>query len=159
MTFSQHTSYFVQPNEDIRWATLTFLSPGEEPVSITGLCGSAVAPPEFQREGYTFCGWDSEVPETMPEADMTFTALWAETAVVTADGVRVDMTNRAPCTVVAAGYDEAGRMVCVGLEEADTGGICFVSGAAFAESARVSVFFLNQNRAPSYPAEQAVNGA
>ena len=153
------TTYFVQPNEAIRWATLTFMSPCKEPVSITQMCGSAVTPPELQREGYTFCGWDSAVPETMPEVDMTFTALWAETAVVTADGVRVDMTNREPGTVVAAGYDETGRMICVGLEKATTGEICFISGTAFAESSQVRVFFLNQSSAPSCPAELAVNGA
>lgn len=154
------TTHFVQPREDLSWATLTFFSQGEELASITQACGSAVVPPAPQREGYTFCGWDQAVPETMPAADMAFTALWARTAVVTGGGVQADLSHRDASMVVAAGYDETGRMLCAGMAKAEegTGGMCVITGDAFGKSARVRVFFLDQNGAPVCPAELAESG-
>lgn len=32
--------------------------------------------PEPEREGYTFIGWDAEIPETMPANDLEFNATW-----------------------------------------------------------------------------------
>ena len=154
------TTHFVQPRDDLRWATLTFCSQGEELASMTQTCGSTVVPPVPQRAGYTFCGWDQTVPETMPAENMTFNALWAETAVVTGEGVQVDLSHRNAQMVVAAGYDAAGRMICAGIAEAgdEAGGIQTIPGDAFAESVRVRVFFLNQNGAPVCPPEQAGSG-
>ncbi len=32
--------------------------------------------PEPEREGYTFMGWDAEIPETMPAKNLEFNAIW-----------------------------------------------------------------------------------
>ena len=62
------------------YVTITFDSNGGTEVApVTAEAGSAVIKPEDPRRvGYTFAGWDTEIPETMPENDMTITAQWTE---------------------------------------------------------------------------------
>ena len=63
-TINQYTITFVPGN-------------GEENVVKTQDYGTELTAPEAPtKTGYTFKGWDKEVPETMPAADMTITALW-----------------------------------------------------------------------------------
>ena len=59
--------------------TITFDSNGGSPVeSITLGYGSPITPPANPtREGYTFQGWEPELPTVMPQKDMTLTAKWA----------------------------------------------------------------------------------
>ena len=52
------------------------LGNGEENVVLTQDYASAIEAPTPERTGYTFAGWDSEVPSTMPAEDKTFTAQW-----------------------------------------------------------------------------------
>jgi uncharacterized repeat protein (TIGR02543 family) len=40
--------------------------------------GTALSAPTMTRTGYTFEGWDPEVPPTMPEGGGTYTAQWSE---------------------------------------------------------------------------------
>ena len=40
--------------------------------------GTALSAPTMTRTGYTFDGWDPEVPPTMPEGGGTYTAQWSE---------------------------------------------------------------------------------
>ena len=58
--------------------TITFDSNGGSPVeSITQGYGSTITPPANPtREGYTFLGWEPELPTVMPQRDMTVTAKW-----------------------------------------------------------------------------------
>jgi len=58
--------------------TITFDANGGSAVDkITGTYGTAITPPLAPvREGYTFDGWDQEVPAAIPAGDMTLTARW-----------------------------------------------------------------------------------
>ncbi len=60
--------------------TLTFNTNGGSAISaITQDYGTAVtAPANPTKEGYTFNGWDKEIPSTMPAENLTFTAQWKE---------------------------------------------------------------------------------
>ena len=49
---------------------------GEADITITQDYGTPITAPTLTREGYTFIGWDREIPETMPAENMTVTAQW-----------------------------------------------------------------------------------
>ncbi len=59
--------------------TITFDTNGGSAVApITQDYGTAIAAPANPtREGYTFMGWEPEIPATMPAEDMTITAKWS----------------------------------------------------------------------------------
>ena len=76
----------AMPAEDMtitaRWTvnryTITFKPEnGGEDIIITQDYGTAItAPANPTKTGYTFAGWDREIPTTMPAGDMTITARW-----------------------------------------------------------------------------------
>jgi len=78
-------SLSVNETADFSWMilgptyTITFDSNGGSPVeSITQGYGSTITPPANPtREGYTFLGWEPELPTVMPKNNMTVTAKWA----------------------------------------------------------------------------------
>ena len=63
---------------EINQYTITFDTVGGSTVaSITQDYGTAIAAPANPtREGYTFIGWDKEIPSTMPAENVTITAKW-----------------------------------------------------------------------------------
>ncbi|RGY73367.1 hypothetical protein DXA25_02480 [Ruminococcus bromii] len=71
----------VKAQWEINQYTITFdTNGGSEITPITQDYGTAItAPADPTRKGYTFKGWDKEIPETMPAENLTITARWRDT--------------------------------------------------------------------------------
>lgn len=52
---------------------------GKADIIITQDYGTPITAPTLTREGYTFKGWDKEIPKTMPAENITITARWKDT--------------------------------------------------------------------------------
>ena len=104
--------------------TLTFVfDNGEEnAVSQVNFEAAVAAPEDPEKEGYTFAGWNNDVPATMPASNLTFTATWTPNNYTiffnTNGGSNVDNITQAYGSSVAApteptreGYDFTGWFV------------------------------------------------
>ena len=71
----------VKAQWKINQYTITFdTNGGSEIAPITQDYGTEItAPDKPTRKGYTFKGWDKEIPETMPAENITITARWKDT--------------------------------------------------------------------------------
>ena len=71
----------VKAQWEINQYTITFdTNGGSEIAPITQNYGTEItAPDNPTRKGYTFRGWDKEIPETMPAENITITARWKDT--------------------------------------------------------------------------------
>ena len=83
-----------KPNVDtpktVKEITLTFNLAGgtingkTDSVTVKGKYGEAVTKPATpKKDGYTFSGWNPELPETFPAENATYTAQWAKLYLVT----------------------------------------------------------------------------
>ena len=71
----------VKAQWEINQYTITFdTNGGSEIAPITQDYGTKItAPADPTRKGYTFKGWDKEIPKTMPAENITITARWKDT--------------------------------------------------------------------------------
>ena len=71
----------VKAQWEINQYTIAFdINGGSEIAPITQDYGTKItAPDKPTRKGYTFKGWDKEIPETMPAESITITARWKDT--------------------------------------------------------------------------------
>ncbi len=71
----------VKAQWEINQYTIAFdTNGGNEIAPITQDYGTKItAPADPTRKGYTFKGWDKEIPETMPAENITITARWKDT--------------------------------------------------------------------------------
>ena len=77
--YAQNAALTLYPVWNTNKYTITFDTAGGSTVApITQDYGTAItAPANPTREGYTFIGWDKEIPATMPAENVTITAKWA----------------------------------------------------------------------------------
>ena len=91
--------------------TITFdTNGGNEIDSITQDYGTPItAPADPTREGYTFIGWDREIPTTMPAENMTVTAQWEINRYTitfdTAGGSEIDSITQDYSSIITAPAD------------------------------------------------------
>ena len=76
--YTQNEALTLYPVWNTNKYTITFdTNGGSEIAPITQEYGTHItAPADPTREGYTFIGWDMEIPETVPAENMTVTAQW-----------------------------------------------------------------------------------
>ena len=111
----------ITANWTINQYTITFANTGDTTIAdITQDYNTAVtAPADPVKEGYTFAGWDKDIPETMPAEDVTITASWTINQYTisfanTGDTTIADITQdyntavTAPADPVKEGYTFAG---------------------------------------------------
>ena len=79
--YTQNEALTLYPVWNTNQYTITFdTNGGSEIAPITQDYGTQIAAPaDPTREGYTFIGWDREIPTTMPAENMTITAQWKDT--------------------------------------------------------------------------------
>ena len=79
--YTQNEALTLYPVWNTNKYTITFdTNGGSEIAPITQDYGTAItAPADPTKDGYTFIGWDMEIPETMPAENMTLKARWKDT--------------------------------------------------------------------------------
>ena len=78
--YTQNEALTLYPVWNTNKYTITFdTNGGSEIAPITQDYGTAItSPADPTREGYTFTGWDTEIPKTMPAENITLKAKWKD---------------------------------------------------------------------------------
>ncbi len=101
----------------VRGYNITYIVDGVETTTELAYGTIITAPADPEKTGYTFAGWDAEIPATMPDEDLTFTAQWTINVykvnfVVDGQSTSTDVTYQAGITVPVnpekTGYTFAG---------------------------------------------------
>ena len=75
--FADATATFTVPEPYVEKNKVTWvIGEGQEIVTEVPVGAAITQPADTLKEGYTFTGWDKEIPATMPAEDLTFTAKW-----------------------------------------------------------------------------------
>ena len=107
-----YTTNMTLPAHDVtftaQWTinqyTLTFKNGETVYKTITQDYGTAIAKPtDPTKTGYTFDGWDAEIPTTMPAGDMTVTAKWTANQYT----VKFDANGGSACESKTVTYDQS----------------------------------------------------
>ena len=115
-----------------KWAantyTITFdTAGGSEIAPITQEYGTHItAPADPTREGYTFIGWDTEIPTTMPAENITLKARWKDTEKPTGEIIIDTNTWREFLNTLTLGLFFKDTQT-VTINAADNSGTVFVS--------------------------------
>ena len=108
--YTQNEALTLYPVWNANQYTITFDTAGGSKIdSITQDYGTTItAPANPTREGYTFIGWDKEIPKTMPAENITITAQWAacDHSGSTAQPTCIDSATCTDCggTIAALGH-------------------------------------------------------
>ena len=137
---------------EINQYTITFDTAGGSVVTpITQNYGTAItAPAAPTKTGYTFVGWNPEIPATMPAEDLTVTAQWRDIAVPTGEikiaendwksffnTITFDLFFKDTQTVTVTAADNSGKAVKIeyllsdkALTESELAGMTFTAYSA-----------------------------
>ena len=87
--------------------TLTWNTNGGQSTTTTGTYGQPIAAPAVSRMGYTFAGWEPQIPEAMGKTALTFTAQWtANTYTITFDANGGSCTTASKSVTYASTYGD-----------------------------------------------------
>ena len=87
--------------------TLTWNTNGGQSTTTTGTYGQPIEAPAVSRMGYTFTGWEPQIPEAMGKTALTFTAQWtANTYTITFDANGGSCTTASKSVTYASTYGD-----------------------------------------------------
>ena len=126
--YTQNEALTLYPVWNTNQYTITFdTNGGSEIAPITQDYGTAItAPADPTREGYTFIGWDKEIPTTMPAENITLKARWKDSEKPTGEikisenswkaflnNITFGLFFKDPQTVTITAADNSGETVTV----------------------------------------------
>lgn len=115
---------------------VTWIVDGVETTEQVYYGADVVAPADPAKDGYTFAGWTPEVPATMPESDLEFTATWAEaeyTVTYVVNGEKTTETYKYGATVTVMDAPEVEGMTFNGWFDGETE---YAAGSTFTMPAK-----------------------